>query len=627
MIHGKSTSELILELNQLDECDSIEAKAITGDDTGSSIYETICAFANEPNLSGGIILLGLRRDDSQLFPFYEIHGVKNPDKISSDIMSACQNKYNIPIRPTIKREFVDKKVIIRVEISELQASQKPVFIKNLGLPRGAMRRIGSSDVHCTHEDLAAFYQDSFANTYDAHSIPNSRVQDIDPEAIRLYRKYISEFRPSSEMLQWNDQELLIGTTCVTPIDGGARATATGILSLGKSTALRRFFPATRADYIRIQGKQWVADPSNRFVSIDLRGPIISLIDRIISAINDDLPTAFKLTDENGARRSEVPIVPYKAIREAVVNALMHRNYKVARPVQIVRYSNRLVIENPGYSLKASEQFDKPGSVIRNPHIAAILHETRFAETKGSGMRVMRKELQQVGLSVPTFESDRENDLFRVTFLFHHLLGKEEWEWLGKYKELALNDDLLRALVFVRETEQISNLTFRDISGLDTLAASNGLRRLRTLGLLDKKGSGSATYYVASPRLMDDIAAISNGDSLQDKVPNLQGSDKNLQDNALIAALKAPDSVKRRIRFFLMGRRADPEEVRTLILDICRHGVFSRDQIASIINRDPVYVAQTYLSGLLKEGKLEMEYPDIPNHPSQRYLTARRRDAK
>jgi ATP-dependent DNA helicase RecG len=382
MIPSKTSQELIDELNQLDECDSIEAKEISGNDVGNSVYETICAFANEPNLGGGVILLGVKRDDNQLFPFYQATGVKNPDKLSSDIVSACQNKYNSLIRPIVKRDFVDRKVVLRIEISETQPSQKPIFIKNLGLPRGAFRRIGSADIHSTQEDLAAFYQDGFANTFDAHSIPDSRQEDIDPEAISLYRQFISEFRPSSEMLRWNDSELLIGTTCIKQTETKPRATATGILTLGKPTAIRRFFPTSRADYIRVPGKHWIADPSNRFSSVDLRGPIISLIERIIASIADDLPLRFKLDNSGTARRTEIPIIPSRAIREAVVNALMHRNYKVARPIQILRYSNRLVIENPGYSLKAQEQFDKPGSVTRNPNIAAILHETRFAETKG-----------------------------------------------------------------------------------------------------------------------------------------------------------------------------------------------------------------------------------------------------
>jgi ATP-dependent DNA helicase RecG len=159
MIHGKTTEDLIAELNLLDESDAIEAKEVSGNEVGNSIYETICAFSNEPDLGGGVILLGLKKEYGQLFPVYKVTGVKDPDKISNDIVSACQNKFNSPIRPTIKREHIQSKTIVRIEVMELPTEQKPLSIKNLGLPRGVMRRIGSSDVHCSQDDMITFFNE------------------------------------------------------------------------------------------------------------------------------------------------------------------------------------------------------------------------------------------------------------------------------------------------------------------------------------------------------------------------------------------------------------------------------------------------------------------------------------
>ena len=190
MIQRKSTAALISELNLLDESDSIEAKEISGTDVGSSFYETVCALSNEPNLGGGIILLGVKRDNTQLFPQYNVTGVKDPDRLSGDIVSACQNKFNFPIRPKITRDLVQRKVVVRVEISELSPSQKPLFFPNLGLPRGAYRRLNSSDVRCTIEDMEAFIHDGVAETHDAHIVPGSRLEDIDSDSTSLYRRYI-----------------------------------------------------------------------------------------------------------------------------------------------------------------------------------------------------------------------------------------------------------------------------------------------------------------------------------------------------------------------------------------------------------------------------------------------------
>lgn len=80
------------------------------------------------------------------------------------------------------------------------------------------------------------------------------------------------------------------------------------------------------------------------------------------------------------------------IREALANATMHRSYQINSPVQIIRYSNRIEVLNPGYSLKPVADLGTPGSRLRNPAIAAVLHDLHWAETKGSGIRTPSKHV-------------------------------------------------------------------------------------------------------------------------------------------------------------------------------------------------------------------------------------------
>ena len=207
---------------------------------------------------------------------------------------------------------------------------------------------------------------------------------------------------------------------------------------GKPVALRRAFPMTRVDYIRVPGREWVPDPERRFDSLELRDPLFRLIRRAQAAILDDLPKAFGLT-EGDLQRKDSPVVPQRVIREAVVNALMHRSYRSHAPVQIIRYTNRLEIRNPGFSLKSPDHLGEPGSLPRNPKLAAALYDTRFAETKGSGVRVMREMCEQAGLAPPLFESDRGQDQFVVRLFFHHFLGPDDLAWLARFKDLHLSE--------------------------------------------------------------------------------------------------------------------------------------------------------------------------------------------
>ena len=103
----------------------------------------------------------------------------------------------------------------------------------------------------------------------------------------------------------------------------------------------------------------------------MRGPLIELVQRAFNSIADDLPKGF-LLQENEIQAESVGL-PVKVLREAIVNAFIHRTYRENQPIQIIRYGNRIGIKNPGFSLKPEDQLGDPGSKNRNPFIAAIFH--------------------------------------------------------------------------------------------------------------------------------------------------------------------------------------------------------------------------------------------------------------
>lgn len=490
--------ELLESLNLLDEQERIEAKRAS--EAGKSILETVCAFANEPGMGGGWLALGIVREELALFPAYEAEGITNPEKIASDIANQCRDVFNIPLRVDISTENVQGKNVIVVFVPEAQPQDKPIFFKAQGLPRAAFRRIGSTDQRCTEDDMAVFYQGRQQESFDAGIVADASLDDLSPDAIADYRKSRAEANPDAEELRWSDAELLqaLGSTRRDQ-RGEWKPTVAGLILFGKSSALRRCFSMTRVDYIRVPGRDWVPDPDHRFDTVELRDPLFRLIRRAQATILDDLPKSFGLS-EGGLQRQDKPVIPLRVIREALVNALMHRSYRSHSPVQIIRYANRLEIRNPGFSLKSPEHLGEPGSHPRNPKIAAVLNETRFAETKGSGIRVMRESMEQAGLTPPLFDSDRGADQFVARYFFHHFLGEEDIAWLAQFRELHLSDEEAKALIVVREAGAIDNAAYRELNKVDALTASGALRRLRDAGLLAQKGRGSATYYVPTERL-------------------------------------------------------------------------------------------------------------------------------
>ena len=612
----RTAEDLLQELTALDESHRIEAKLARQIDR--SVMETVCAFANEPGLGGGYLLLGVTRDTHDLFSnAFQIDGIDNPEKLQSDLASQCASVFNHPLRPRVSVEVLSNKTVVVVYVPEAAPTEKPIFLQKLGLPRGAYRRVGPTDQEGTEDDLIALYAGHQLDTFDAAVLPDADMSDIDPAAIDDYKQQRRAINPDAEELAWSDDDLLRSLGCAKRENGLLKPTVAGIVLFGSTMALRRCFPMMRIDYIRVPGRQWVENPDHRFDTLEIRAPLLTAIRRATNTVRDELIQSFSLPEGALAREDE-PSLPMRVIREAIVNAVMHRSYRIHGAIQIIRYANRLEIRNPGHSIKAEEQLGEPGSQTRNPRIAAVLHEVNIAETKGSGIRAMRELMIAQDLLPPTFESSRRPDQFVATFLFHHFLGPDDLVWLRALTLEAISDEESRALVFVRELEAIDNAAYRAINRTDTLSASAHLRRLRDLGLLEMKGAGSRTYYVPGPRFSS--MPVHLDQEMVSKSSNSHQPDRNshqlTQDSHQLLVTLPTELVE---RIPPQGTKPRRDVLRSLILELCRWRSLSAREISTILHgREQKPLVRDYLTPMVNEGLLAYTIPEMENHPDQRY---------
>lgn len=617
-----TAEELLQRLQLFDEQERIEAKQ--GSAIGESVMETVCAFANEPGLDGGYLLLGVRKDDTGNHR-YQVCGITDPDKLLNDLHSDCSTRFNVPLRVRARAELLEGRTVLVVHVPEAQPADKPIYFKNKPLPKAAWRRGPNGDYQCNEDDLEALYRARSQSHYDDTVLEDATLDDIDLDMLAEYRRERARLNPAAEELSYSDEDLLQSLKCVTRHKEELKPTVAGILLFGKRLALRRIFPMVRVDYIRVPGKEWVEDPDNRFTTIDMRDSIFRLVQRATSAVLDDLPRSFNLP-EGKLQNVGQPLIPVKVLREAIVNALMHRNYQRADTVQIIRYANRLEIRNPGYSLKAPDELGEPGSRPRNPAIAAVLHETDYAETKGSGIRTMRRLMEEAGLTPPLFESNRHSDWFTATYLFHHFLSEDNIRWLAGYKQYQLNDSEARALVFVREAGKITNADYRDINRVDTLSASQHLCRLRDLGILRQQGKGPATYYElaeAAPVVPD----LFNREGLYPESGTLYPQSDGLypMSDALSPLLKElPQNLQKEIN--CLTQRTSPERLRNIIIQLCHYRSWQAEELSSLLRRDKEYLVKFYLRPLQRNGLLEHTIPDSPSSRQQAYRAVQREDS-
>lgn len=611
----RTAQDLLTELNASDESPRIEAKRAR--EIGKSVMETVIAFANEPGLGGGYLLLGADWElDAKGDTRYWADGVPDPDKAQKDLATQCASMLNMAVRPEMAVERVDGKTLVVVFVPEADASQKPIYLRATGLPKGAFRRIGSTDQRCVDEDLWVLRGESQPQSGpDMAPVADARMDDFEPSAIAEYRRLRALVNPHAEELAYSTDDMLEALSAVRRVGADLKPTLAGLVLFGKPMALRRLFPALRIDYVRVMGTQWVDDPEQRFQSVDIRKPLMLALPQAEASVVDELPKGFRLP-EGKLQSLQEPILPRKVIREALANAVMHRSYQDHSPVQIVRYSNRIEILNPGFSLKDMASLGSPGSRMRNPAIAAILHEINWAETKGSGIRTMRRLADDAGLPLPEFASDRQKNEFKVTLFLHHLLTEEDYAWLKALAGDTLTAEEAKALIYARETGVVDNTACRDFSGLDTLQASSLLRRLRDRGLLEKQGAGSRTHYtLANP------AATANRHPEQGLLPleggnqELEGGKQTIEGGKRVLPPLPPELAK---RLPVPGQRMGSPALRALIGDLCGWQPLRAEDLATLLGKDLKYLRNKHLSAMVQAGNLAFQYPESPNHALQAY---------
>ena len=232
-----------------------------------------------------------------------------------------------------------------------------------------------------------------------------------------------------------------------------------------------------------------------------------------------------------------------------------------------------------------------------------------AARRNSGIPTMRRLAGDAGLPLPEFTSDRQNNEFKVTLFLHHLLTEEDYAWLKALAGDTLSADDAKALIYARETGMVDNTACRDFSGLDTLQASNVLRRLRDRGLLEKQGAGNRTHYIlVNPELARGVSPEQGELTLGGGKQTLEGGKQDLPPLPPELAQRLP----------LPGKRMGEMALRRLIRDLCGWHALRGEELATFLAKDLKYLRNRHLSAMVQSGELVFQYPESPNHQLQAY---------
>jgi ATP-dependent DNA helicase RecG len=392
----------------------------------------------------------------------------------------------------------------------------------------------------------------------------------------------------------------------------------GLLMFGKEEAIRDALPQYHIDYREKQSD----NPSIRWtdrLTIDgtWSGNLFQFYLRVIQRLAADLKLPFQL-DNNLFRQGET--IVHEAIREVLVNSLIHADYQGAGGVVIEKYQNRFEFSNPGTLLISFDQLLRGNvSECRNKSLQTMFNLIGAAEKAGSGVDKILRGWESQHWRSPLVREQMQPDRVQWILPMISLIPQESLDRLQKsFKERFSNFTSLdvQALVTADLEGVVDNARMCQITGRHTSDMTKLLKNLVCKGALVQEGQGRWTQY----RLADtfdsihkDINSIHKDGNSIHKDGNTVHREELTADNMQILAQIAKPAIE--------NHRLSPTQMKQIIIALLGNQWLTRIQLGKLLSRNPDGLRSRFLTPMVDDGFLEYRYPDKPNHTNQAYKVA------
>lgn len=367
------------------------------------LYDTISAFSNQD--SGGVFVFGLNEQEN-----FKKVGVYDAQDLQKKVMEYCEQ-----MTPTVRPVFTvceeGGMVFVSAEIPPIDITHRPCFKTAKGRLHGSYIRVGDADKPMTEYEVYSY--EAFRQKYrdDIRPVERASIKSLDKLKVNDYLNKKKEERPNFAIMSLEEQYEMASITR----DG--QITLSALLLFGLYP--QAFFPqlsiiatCTPSNEIGI-----VDNYGNRFIdSKRIEGTLPDMLEEALAFVRKNMKIATKI-DANTGLRIDIPQYPLNAVREAILNALIHRDYSFhteGMPIQLIIYPDRLEIKNPGglYGRLTVDQLGKIQPDTRNPILVTAMELINQAENRYSGIPTIRYALKELSLPEPIFTNAR--GLFAVT---------------------------------------------------------------------------------------------------------------------------------------------------------------------------------------------------------------------
>ncbi len=357
------------------------------------LFDTLSSFSNQDD--GGIIIFGIDEKDN-----FAIKGVYDAQDLQKKVTEQCKQ-----MEPAVRALFtmceIGEKILVSAEIPGVDVSDRPVFYKGVGRIKGSYIRVGESDEPMSEYEIYSYEAFRKRIRDDIRIVEGAKIQLFDEKRMAEYLSRVkSERRNLADNVSDDEILELMGVTS----DG--TPTLAGLMTFSKYP--QTYFPQLCITAVALPGTEMgeTGTDGERFIDNKrITGAIPDMLEEAVEFVRTNSRTK-TIIDDNGKRvdKNEYPI---KAVREAILNALVHRDYSIYTentPIRIEMYRDRMEVTNSGglYGKISIDALGKVHPETRNAALANMLELLNITENRYSGIPTMRREFLNAGLPAPNF---------------------------------------------------------------------------------------------------------------------------------------------------------------------------------------------------------------------------------
>lgn len=379
------------------------------------LYDTFSSFSNQDD--GGTIIFGL--DEREHFARVGVYDAQDLQKKLIEVGEAMT-----PIvRPVLSVFDEEGKTFVTAEIPPIDLTERPCYRTAKGRLKGSYIRVGDADKPMTEYEVYSYeaYRKKFRD--DIRPVEDATLVSLSQDELEDYISRRKKNRPHFAAIPTEQFNELMNIT------KGGKVTLAAVLLFCPYP--QTYFPQLAIIAARVPGTEMgeVDEGGQRFIdSKRIEGNLMDMLETTVAFVNSNMRTAVRIDPKTG-KRTDSPEYPMDAVREVVLNALVHRDYSrytENMPIQLTMFSDRMVVRNPGglYGRMTIDQLGNMQPDTRNPFLVTAMEALNQTENRYSGIPRIRTAMKEAGQPEPLFEDIRGE--FSVT-LFNGKISKQVCE--------------------------------------------------------------------------------------------------------------------------------------------------------------------------------------------------------